>query len=640
MTDSVVRRVLVLGAFLILVAGGTAAGSGARPVETPGAEALDLTGLEALMPGRLLGLGPVSLGRGDGGPVPGITGPVHQDWRVFTGQMGMWTPVCGDWDPKYPGLEVVVAVSCVDPFTVDVWTHIFAMHADGTFMEGWGPKRIDDGAPHDVPALGDLDGDGSLELVMSFHENLLSHFYVTVFKANGEAALVLWPIEMEESVTSAAVLVDLDDDGQLEILVACKDHKLYIWRADGTPFLPGVWPMELGGILYRSPAVGRFERGGDIKIVIGCEEIATGRGIVYVLNPDGSSHSPAWPRYVEVDWTVFTPTIADIDGNGTAEIVIGGYDHLEAPYHIHALRPDGTTAPGLWPVEYFHPEGRWPPGALPHNISVGDIDPNYPGLEVVTAPENGYLVHALHCDGTVVSGWPYARSDSAFVGNPVAVGNIDGTDRLDLVVGDGQSDSDNGRRLYLLRADGTDLEGSPLDMGGFIQVGCFLADIDRDSRIEIIQPVAGTGMIECLELLGPGLGPDAVVWPTQQGGNCRTGFYDWFPEAHTAPEPTRWMGRDGSSGSSLRLWVMAPHGGSAGQAQLWVARRGRLDLSLFSASGRRVSVLARGIFVAPGRCTFALPSATALASGVYFLRATLHTQKGVDAAFLKYVVVQ
>jgi hypothetical protein len=177
------------------------------------------------------------------------------------------------------------------------------------------------------------------------------------------------------------------------------------------------------------------------------------------------------------------------------------------------------------------------------------------------------------------------------------------------------------------------MEGSPLDLGGFMQVGAYLADIDRDGRIEIIQPVAGTGMIECLEIVGPGSSLESLVWPTQQHDNCRTSFYDWFPAAHGVPEPRLDIDAgDGTGWDPLSLRVHAGQGGFGATILLWSGLAGSLDLSLISPTGRRLAMLATDLPVSPGARTIYLSTIGAPTSGIYFVHGTLRTEKGIRSA--------
>jgi len=74
------------------------------------------------------------------------------------------------------------------------------------------------------PVIGDVDGDGEVEVLISCGERHLFH----AFKANGEKAAG-WPIQIGGGSWSSPCLTDLEGDGDMEILLGCTDEKLYSW---------------------------------------------------------------------------------------------------------------------------------------------------------------------------------------------------------------------------------------------------------------------------------------------------------------------------------------------------------------------------------------------------------------------------
>lgn len=85
---------------------------------------------------------------------------------------------------------------------------------------------------------------------------------------------------------------------------------------------------------------------------------------------------PAWPRANEDLMFITNPVIADVDGDGTAEVLAGS-----ATSYLHAFRVDGTEPPG-WPKF----TGNW----IIDSPSTGDIDGD--GLmEVAATTREGFL---------------------------------------------------------------------------------------------------------------------------------------------------------------------------------------------------------------------------------------------------------
>jgi hypothetical protein len=84
------------------------------------------------------------------------------------------------------------------------------------------------------PAVGDLDGDGDLEVVIGSDEAK-----VYAWHANG-SKLTDWPKQTELSVKGAPALANLDDDAELEVIVGDFSGQKYIWnyQRHGLIFLP------------------------------------------------------------------------------------------------------------------------------------------------------------------------------------------------------------------------------------------------------------------------------------------------------------------------------------------------------------------------------------------------------------------
>ncbi|MHA1736179.1 MAG: FG-GAP repeat domain-containing protein, partial [Candidatus Thorarchaeota archaeon] len=69
-------------------------------------------------------------------------------------------------------------------------------------------------------ALGDVDGDGKLEVVIGSRDD-------KVYCLNGEDGSVLWSYATGIAVDSSAALGDVDGDGKLEVVIGSYDNKVY-----------------------------------------------------------------------------------------------------------------------------------------------------------------------------------------------------------------------------------------------------------------------------------------------------------------------------------------------------------------------------------------------------------------------------
>tara|TARA_B100000963_G_scaffold216149_1_gene188514 strand:- start:100 stop:900 length:801 start_codon:yes stop_codon:yes gene_type:complete len=111
-------------------------------------------------------------------------------------------------------------------------------------------------------SVADLNEDGSYELLFSGYDDHL-HVWNPV---SGEE-LDGWPVDLGSNSLSEPITVDLDNDGDLEVVAANKTGTLYVFHHDGTFFPP--FPTNIPGNIESSLAVGDIDLDGDYEIVVG-----------------------------------------------------------------------------------------------------------------------------------------------------------------------------------------------------------------------------------------------------------------------------------------------------------------------------------------------------------------------------------
>lgn len=229
-----------------------------------------------------------------------------------------------------------------------------------------------------APAIGDIDGDGSLEIVVTTMEGDI-HVYGSdgTERAGFPVALPAVPSAdplrggpsnrdaiLERGAFASPVIADLDGDDNLEIIQAAFDGHLYVFREDGTTqsgfpveiVAPQLWvdPEDAQpSRIMTTPAVGDANGDGILDIAVGSNEIGddNNSGAVHLIHGDGSNHAGGaqhenWPITV-VSLNLFplvgrgTPSavaMADVNGNGRVELAITGtasqvvvYDGIQPP---------------------------------------------------------------------------------------------------------------------------------------------------------------------------------------------------------------------------------------------------------------------------------------------------------------------
>ncbi|MBS3108216.1 S8 family serine peptidase [Candidatus Woesearchaeota archaeon] len=407
---------------------------------------------------------------------------------IDIGHLILGSPVVADLDND--GLQEIVIADYIDK--------VYVYGENGKIRLGW-PLKIITESPYMNgvqvnPAVGDVNGDGRQEVVFS-----ISSGGTYAVDPDGKV-LRGFPIKKSGMFPRDAspVLADLNGDGKKEIIasLAGYNYKNYIFVFDGDGKTMDGW--ERGSVAISStnatPSVADINNDGSLDVIIGDWD--------YNMNAFDRFGNPLGGSWNQNKGAPFisSPGITDIDNDGYLEIF-----NMSTGDAVYAWNSEGDALEG-WPVTI----GGYPTGENKRpSVAIGDIDLD--GKKEIIVPHLMGLASVIDLEGNI----KWSKYLAPYLNASPIIANVDDDPELEIIFAQ-NSYTDFG--ITIFNHDGSELGVFP--SYGSISATPVACDIDNDGKTELI--IANiNGQVFIVDTLGDYV---SNTWSRWKYDNNNTGF--------------------------------------------------------------------------------------------------------------------
>jgi len=450
--------------------------------------------------------------------VNGSTGVI--EWNRPQGSSSRLWPGIVVADVDHNGSPDVVTASGNGIITVyDAPNHI---------LSGWPVNPTGTGNEIRSLAVADIDANNDLEIVVCSTRSDNQWF---VYEHTG-ALRPGWPRQTDSNTEGYAAgcfnenvgVADVDRDGQGEIIGPNDTHYVVGYHANGSALRASSIYGQIGGVNKPWARVGlHVDHAVDLIGYANC----------------GVEHRPNMANSA--------PTIADVNGDGTLEIIIVGNvyncgtdpytDLYEMPFIFNADRTRWQDATHNWTV-IPTPDGAAAPLSEDYNLIENNVpnpvtaDLDGDGLKEILYPSYDGRVHAYWLDKTEHGNWPFEVDHHTtegfyrFATEPI-VADLNHDGKAEVIFASWtQNGSNAAGKLYIVSWNGNLIQSIDLprdindDRGGSLAAPT-IANIDNDPDYELLVGTINKGLV-AYDLADSANA--RILWGTGRGSYQRTGL--------------------------------------------------------------------------------------------------------------------
>jgi hypothetical protein len=320
-------------------------------------------------------------------------------------------------------------------------------------------SRVRVAAGPSSPVLGDVDGDGDLDLLVASSSSMVS-----VRQNAGDGTYASSQEVALDGVARQLILGDVDGDSDLDLVAMLQSGSVRLLRNQGNgTFTNTRFPDTDSG---QGIALGDVDADGDLDLVLTKPTL----GLVNVFTNDGLGTFTGFSTSGIVKGINPVPVLADTDGDGDLDLLVTDYANQQARIYINI----GASFFGIQATSVGG-------GSFVDALVVGDID-NDGDLDLLTANYMSSRVSVRRNNAGEFSGTEeidlQARGPLT-----LALGDVDGDGDLDLL-----TTNQNTLTIGVRLNDGTGaFSGSQeVTLNQQVPTGLALGDVDGDGDLDLV----------------------------------------------------------------------------------------------------------------------------------------------------------
>jgi hypothetical protein len=261
----------------------------------------------------------------------------------------------------FTALALMITMSNAFAVEIPIWTPVELGYLNGTVSRIHPAREASAGQ-----AFGDLDGDGDLDCIMPWTDGVL------YLRNDGTASSPIYtPVDRQavshranSSALRVAVFADLDDDGQLELVIGFENRngptQLALFKNTGSGGVP-VWTKISDGLVpalsrVHVPCFADIDADGDLDLFVGGD---SGQPVAFFRNTRTTQGTWSFSREADISVPagaeVTAPDLNDIDNDGDLDLFVGyrklSYTESARPGYILFYRNAGTPQAPIWSTD-------------------------------------------------------------------------------------------------------------------------------------------------------------------------------------------------------------------------------------------------------------------------------------------------